>query len=527
MGVPEPSRARRTRPARGAAIDIGSNAIRLQIAEAAESGDPVVLTSHRAPVRLGADVFREGRIGEASLAAAVDALQGFRELCAQYGAQRVRAVATSAVREAANRGAVVAALCAASPVPVQVISGIEEAWLLARAVESRVDTARGRSLLVDLGGGSVELTLLHEGRAVAADSYSLGALRLLELARREAGSAWGESFLALLRQHAGRFDHRIRDRLGEARVDRLVAVGGNVESLSDLETEARGRRSEGGVEFLERPTLEHWIGRLAALSPEDRCASLGLLPDRADVILPAAVVYAHVMDLAGVERAWIPRLGLRDALLRDVVGTATEEDERTEWRETLLACARDLAGRYRCDPGHAEAVRRHAAELFDQTQPLHGRGERERGLLEAAALLHDAGRFVSDERHHEHSAYLIHASELVGVGPADRELLAQVARYHRGDHPDDADPAYAALGPEDKARVCVLAALLRLADALDRRHRDAVTRLELSVEPGAVDLVLHCAAGQGGGVAEVDAVRAKGALFEEVFGVRLAVRAAA
>jgi exopolyphosphatase/guanosine-5'-triphosphate,3'-diphosphate pyrophosphatase len=509
---------RRERPVRGAVIDIGSNALRLQIVEA-DGSDPVLLTRDRVPVRLGEDVFREGRIGEASIQAASAALAGFAKLCTQYGAQRVCAVATSAVREAANRNEVVERLSESAPAPVRVLSGTEEAWLLARAVEVRIDTRRGRSLLVDVGGGSVEVTLVEDGHAVAADSYPLGAVRLLEVARRESGSVEGDAFLALVSQHAGRCDYRIADRLGSQPIDRFVATGGNIEALADLEADGRERRSEAGVEVLDARVLERWMGELAALSPKERGSRFGLLPDRADVILPATVVYHHLAVLSGARRILVPRVALRDALLRDVL-SGTEAEAHDDWRDQLLASARALADRFHCDPAHAECVRRHALSLFVQTTSLHGRGPREGGLLEAAALLHDAGRFIAGDRHHEHSAYLIRASELVGVAAEDRDLVALVASYHRGPRPHDGDPGYASLGAEDRARVCVLAALLRIAEGLDRQHRGAVVALEVKPGPGVVELRLTPSApALGTPLIEVEAAHEKADLFEAVFGV--------
>jgi exopolyphosphatase/guanosine-5'-triphosphate,3'-diphosphate pyrophosphatase len=498
--------------------------------ERAESGEPLLVTRDRVPVRLGAGAFEDGIIPEATIAAAEGALRRFAALCDQYGAQRVRTVATAALREARNRDAVVERLSAASPSPVEVISGTEEAWLLARAVERRVDLAHGRSLLLDLGGGSVELTLVQGTHAEVAESYPLGAVRLLQQARRQAGADHGADFVRLLEEHAARCDHRIVDRLESAQgrtVERLVACGGNVEALADLEAERGARRSEGDVEWIASSALDRWIEELGPLPGAERAARHGLLPDRADVIVPAAVVLRHLARLAGVKRLWVPRVGLRDGLQRDVVGDPDSPEALAERRETALASASALARRTHCDLGHAQQVRRHATALFDATAPLHGRDSGERTLLEVAALLHDVGRFVSSEHHWEHSAYLIRASELVGLRPAERERVALVARYHVGDHPDDGDPGYRSLGPQERAGVCVLAALLRLADAFDRRHRGGVERVDVQMEggPGRVLMTLHAAPGAGRAVVELDAAREKGGLFEEVFGVRIELAA--
>jgi exopolyphosphatase/guanosine-5'-triphosphate,3'-diphosphate pyrophosphatase len=521
--TPAPS-ARRARPTRGAVVDLGSNALRLQIVEASDDGEPVVLVRIREPVRLGGDAFGAGEIGEHALAAAERALRGFRELCEQYGVQRVRAVATAALREARNRDAAVARLSASSPAPIEVISGTEEAWLLLRAVEPRVDLRGGRTLLVDLGGGSAELVLCEDGRALAAESLPLGALRLLDLARRAGAGDHGAELLALLEQLAARADHALAELLGGRPAERCVAVGGNAESLADLEAETRGRRLEAGVERLDPDTLVRWIEALAPLPPAERARRFGLLPDRADVIVPAAVVYLHLARRAGARALLVPRVGLRDGLLRDVLLLPSEAALRAEWRETLLTSARALGQRLRCDSAHAERVRALAARLFDETRTLHGRNERERSLLEAAALLHDAGRLLADERHEEHGAALVRASELVGVRAAERELLAGVVRHHRGPPPAEDDPTCTALAVEDRARLFVLAALLRLADALDAQHRGAIADVAVRVSPGAVALRLtRSESAAHGPLLELAAARAKGILFEAVFGVKLSV----
>lgn len=519
----EGARTRRGRPRRGAVIDLGSNSLRLQIVERSESGEPVLLTRDRVPVRLGAGAFGGGIIPEDAVAAVEHELRRFAELCDQYGVQQIRAVATAALREARNRDEVVARLSAAAPAPIEVISGTEEAWLLARAVQARIDTSRGRALLVDLGGGSVELTLVAGAHPEVAESHPLGAVRLLQQAERQAGADHGPKFVRLLEEHAARCDHRIVDRLAEQPIERLVACGGNVEALADLETERGARRAEGDVEWISTQALGRWIEELGPLSSAERAARHGLLPDRADVIVPAAVVLRHLARLARVKRLWVPRVGLRDGLQRDVIGDPDSPEALAERRETVLAAAAALARRAHCDLDHAECVRRHATALFDATASLHGRDTRDRTLLEAAALLHDAGRFVSPDRHQEHSAYLIRASDLVGLRPEERERVALVARYHAGEHPDDADPGYRGLAAGERARVCVLAALLRLADAFDRSHSGAVADLEVRVEggPGRVRIAVHPSPGVQPPAVELDAAREKGSLFEEVFGVQL------
>lgn len=527
-------------PARYGVVDVGSNAIRCQVIELRGPGvPPAVLETRREPVRLGHDVFLTGSVPETSVAAAVEALRRFKTVCDRYAVAGIRAVATSALREAANRDRIVARIQRVAGVHIEIISGTEEAYLLARAVETHVDLSKGRSMLVDVGGGSVEVTLVEDGHVVLADSYRLGAVRLLEALTGDGTGGEGQDLLELLDQYVGSLDQRIAERLGSGRIDRFVATGGNIETLADLAARdgpgsradaSRGRPasrgatvSRDGVDSIALKTLAEWIQRLARMSYAERIEELVLPPDRADVILPAAVVYYRLASVSRVDRLLVPRVGLRDGLVRDVVEGHLETTQAADRRETVLAGARALARKYHAEAHHVEKVRELAMSLFDQTAEIHQLGAEERVLLEAAAVLHDIGAFVSASGHHKHSHYLILASELVGLSDHERDLVALVARYHRRSHPKRTHPFFEVLQRDDRVCVSKLAGLLRLADALDREHRGKVAKVEASVGKRGVELVLEPKKGGGDLALERWAVRRKGSLFTEAFGLPVRV----
>jgi len=509
-------------PPRYGVVDIGSNAIRMQVIEVREAGTPhAILETSREPVRLGQDVFLTGAIPEASVAKAVEALRTFRTACDRWQVRGVRAVATSALREAANRDAIVRRIELETGIRVEIISGTEEAYLLVRAVEARVDLAQGRSMLVDVGGGSVEVTLVESGQIVVSESYRLGAVRLLEALRRDMRGGKDVGFLALLDQYVGSLDRRIADRLGSAKIDRFVATGGNIETLGDLAARETALPAAGGVEAIPRKTLSEWIQRLARLSYAERVEELGLAPDRADVVLPAAVVYYRLAEVARAEKLLIPRVGLRDGLVREVVAGHLETAQAADRRGTVMAGATALARKYHADLAHAEKVRELALSLFDQTSSLHGLGAEERVLLEAAAMLHDIGGFVSAASHHKHAHYLIRSSDLVGLSESEREIVALAARYHRRSHPKRTHLEFQQRTREERDRVMKIAAILRLADALDREHQAKVASVEAKIGERYLDLVRTAANAADGDLAlEHWAVHRKGSLFVEAFGLQ-------
>jgi len=521
---PEPAEsldAKRMLPRFGV-VDVGSNAIRMQVIEVRAPGTPhAVLETRREPVRLGQDVFLTGAIPEASARRAVEALRGHAAACARWGVRGIRAVATSALREAGNREDILSRIEQEAGVHVEVISGTEEAFLLVRGVESRVDLSQGRSMLVDVGGGSVEVTLVEDGHIVLSESYRLGAVRLLEALTRDVPGGEGADFLSLLDQYVGSLDRRISDRIGTGQVDRFVATGGNIETLGDLAAQQGPIRGEDGVDALSVKALSDWIQRLARLPFAARVEELGLAPDRADVVLPAAVVYFRVASLARAERILIPRVGLRDGLVAEVVDGHLDTLQAADRRETVIAGATALARKYHSDLEHAEQVRAIAVSLFDQTTSLHGLGAEERVLLEAAALLHDIGAFVSATAHHKHTYYLVRSSDVVGLSDEERETVALVARYHRRSHPKRTHLTFQERTREERDRVLRLAALLRLADALDREHQAKVADVEVRIGRRHVDLVLHAASPEDDDLAlERWAVGRKGSLFLEVFGLQ-------
>lgn len=499
-----------------AVVDVGSNAVRTTVAELAGdgSGEVVVIEAHREPVRLGGDVFLSGRVSPQKLDELVVALTRFRARCDALGVGRITCIATSAVRDAANRDEVVERVRDATGLELRVVSGSEEAWLLTTAVRKKIDLGTGRSLLVDLGGGSVEVSIVEDGELVHSDSYRLGALRVLQALEGGRAAATGKTFLDLVDEYVRSLDDRIRDHLGDGPVDRYVATGGNVDSIADLlARESRVTRRDG-VEALRLDDVRDLTARLAAVGFQERKQTFDLRPDRADTILQAAVVYYRLGRIARVDNVLVPRVGMRDGLLEELVAECRHDSRVAHHRESLIAACRALGRRYHSDAAHAETVRALAVGLFEATTPLHGLVGADRDLLEAAALLHDIGVFVANTSHHKHAWYLIRSSDLPGLDDRAREVVAQVARYHRRAHPSRKHPPFDALPAADRERVRRLAALLRIADGLDRSHRGKVEALELSLDATTLRILPRARedlALERLGLAE------KAGLFEEVF----------
>ncbi len=496
------------------AVDVGSNAIRMAIAEVGDHGDVTVVENAREALRLGTDVFSTGAISPESIQNAVRAVVRFRERFETFPVLHVRAVATSAVREAKNRAEFADRIRDASGIPLEVISGEEEARLVFHAVRDRVELGDRLAMLIDIGGGSVEVSVAERGVLSASASFKMGAVRLLELLGRDDRGVDG--FLAMAGEYVEGVRRHVRRQVGDRRIGLCVGTGGNIESLLELRNQLLGGRNGAPLKTDE---LEQILGRLRTLSVAQRVEQLGLRPDRADVVVPAAMVLHRVLVEAGVGQLTVPGVGLKEGVLAELA-EQVRGAPLARRRDQVVASSLHLGRRCQFDEDHATTVAHLAMTLFDAAQGLHGLGDEERMLLETAAVLHDVGQFVNMTAHHKHSYHLVRNAPLVGLTDDEKEIVANVARYHRKSFPKVEHEAFAALDEADRRRVVRLAAILRIADAMDVEHAGKVDELDTRVRGSKLQLRID---GRDDLLLEQWAVRKKCRLFEETFGVQVKV----
>jgi exopolyphosphatase / guanosine-5'-triphosphate,3'-diphosphate pyrophosphatase len=497
-------------PLRVAAIDVGSNAIRFTAAEFAAPLDYAPLLEVRVPVRLGHDVFLTGRLAPEALDAAVEALVAFRRHMEDLGINHYRAVATSATREARNGDDLVARVRADAGLELEVITGTEEARLGFEAMRSRVPLGDQKWIIVDLGGGSVEVSLVDATGILWSESHVMGSVRLLE--ELQASGEEPGRFQRLMREYAATLHLPVIAQQWKPRG--VIAAGGNIEALARLTGHAPGRDQVARLTLAE---LRGAIELLGRLSYRQRVEQLGLREDRADVIVPAAMIYERVAALAGAEEILVPAVGLKDGVLVDLVDDLVTHQAHEDRKERqAVAGAVALGRRYMFDEAHAMQVARLAGALFDQLAALHRLDASDRRMLLAAAVLHDVGAYVGYKKHHKHSLYLISQSEVPEFTPREIDIIANVSRYHRKGVPAPHHEAFTRLPEGDRTLVVKLASLLRVADALDREHVQAVREVRARVTRKAVVLQLE---GAGDLLLERWALRRKGNLFADTFGV--------
>lgn len=486
--------------------------MRIVIAESSSDSSYSIIHTAREPVRLGEDAFRLGKLSIQIQDKAVMAANRFARVIKQFKVSAVRVVATSAMRESRNGSELIERIKKTTGFPVEVIAGEEEARLVHLAVSSKVRLLRRTALLIDVGGGSVEVTVVVRGNVVRAESLRLGTVRLLNTIAR--GDHQQRAIQRLVRNYARNMRRQLPSSVLRKGFDVCVGTGGNLECLGDLRRVIHGRTDTSRITLKE---LTGVIEELKPLKVAERCARYGLRLDRADVIMPAAYVIHALLTEVNVKEIEIPRVGLKDGVIIDLLGSAKQPYSTRELRshrDQLRAFAAEVGEKYCYDAAHSSHVALLALQLFDSTKSVHGLNGDERVFLELAGLLHDTGRFIDTEDHHKHSSYIIAETSFVGLTVKHRQIISAICRYHRGALPSPQHRELSILSPKDRKRVYVLAALLRIANTLDREHVGNVQAASIQVGRGKSTLKVQ---GKGRLLVEQWAFEGAKEMFEKVF----------
>jgi exopolyphosphatase / guanosine-5'-triphosphate,3'-diphosphate pyrophosphatase len=469
---------------RYAAIDIGSNSVRMEAAETQAGSPPRILASEREVIRLGESVFRSGALSESAMTLACTVLARMAEQYKKLDVIGVRVVATAAVRDARNQGEFIARASQAIGAPVEIISGREEARLIHLGVQTTWPHAHKRILLVDIGGGSAEIIASENGVVREAVSRPLGAVRLKEIFLKNDPPAPRE-----LHQMHEFIDEKLAGvprRIGAGPWHRVIGTSATASAV--VCAIARVPRSKRDVADRLRgstPQVRKLFEKLSSLDVAARRKLTGIGPRRAEIIVPGAAVMLRVLETFRAASIYYSAAGVRDGIIADLaargVGRELAQLNRDQRREV-----EQMARRYGIHLEHPRQVASLAHDLFTATQPLHQLPQPYGRLLEAAAYLHDIGHYVSDSGHHRHSYYLVANSDMPGFTNRERELIANLCRYHRKSMPAPVHTSYQALSAEDKRALMLLIPLLRLADNLDLSHDQRIQSMECRLRDGQV-----------------------------------------
>lgn len=463
-----------------AAIDIGTNSVHMIIARVRPDLSFEIIDREKAMVRLGAGGLDGRALTAEAMNAAIQALSTFRKIADSHRVDEIRAVATSATREARNGGEFLSRLAKDTGIRPRVITGAEEARLIHQAAVYGVDVGSARAVVIDIGGGSVEITLGTGSSVQLSRSFKLGVIRLTE--RLVTTDPLSDRDERRLEKHVLAEAGRYCDQIAEIGFDRVVGTSGTILSLGVMAATAARGTPPGELRNLRisAKQIRRVRKELQSHDLEGRLTIPGLDPRRADVAVAGAVLLDTLLRRLGAEELTLCDLALREGLVIDYVRRHRREIAQADRipdvrrRSTI-----ELAERCNYVAVHAQQVARLALALFDQTRAQHGLTDREREWLEYAAFMHDLGTHISYPRHHRHSYYLIKNGDLRGFEPDEIEVIALVARYHRRSTPKKTHEEFASLPPALRRTVRILAAILRVAENLDRSHAQIISALEL------------------------------------------------
>ncbi|WP_263356406.1 exopolyphosphatase [Acidicapsa ligni] len=509
-----------------AAIDIGSNSCRLKIARAV-AHRLKTLHEDREVTRLGTSVFETGLVSPDAMALTIKALKRFQRAIQTHGVDQIRVVATAAMRDARNAQAFVSWAKAETGWTIEIISGLEEGRLIHRGVMTNEPGTAGKCVLVDVGGGSCEITLSEHKRIKETVSLPLGAVRLTqEFIPTDPASEEG---LARMKQFIARELRRAHRRINPGTVPLVIATSGTAAALAEShsvlvkpEPKTARKTKAAQVEITTQRQVRMLATKLRKMTMAERSAVPGIGPKRAEIIVAGACVYAELLETFNLAGFRYSDLGLRDGILAQMLAEqddramAHQQFEQERW-ESVLATAR----RYGVDLRQAEPVKAHAVQLFRDLATLHKLPDEYSDWVAAAAMLSETGKFLNHQGHHRHTQYIISSSEIYGLTWQQRTIVSAIARYLGKTRPQPGDRAMRNILPEEHANVLRSVVLLRLARALNQDRASDVLRVTARVYPKRVLLELQ--QGRTGAELELWSLRKEADYFRDVFGRELFV----
>ena len=499
-----------------AAVDIGSNSVRLKIARL-QAHRLRPLHEDREVTRLGEGVFSSGFLTPDSMAETVRALRRFHRATQQIVTDSVRVVATSALRDARNSQAFQEWVRSATGWRVEIISGVEEARLIHLGLVTSPRVDRSPTLMMDLGGGSCELTVSQGGRIRDAASLPLGAVRLTNEFLRHDPPRKGE--LTQLRGFMTREVNKVADRIATAKIKNVIATSGTAAALAAVASHSgRGR---GTRNVVSRADMRRIAKRLSKLPIAERRKIEGIGPRRAEIIIAGAAVYHELVERLHLKGFRYSPLGLRDGILAQMAADydrstrSGRQIESERWESIMNAVAH-----YHVDRKHAMDVRDSASLLFSSLRLVHRLPPEYQEWITAAAMLYEVGDFVNRNGRHRHTHYIISNSEILGYSPQQRRIIAAIARYLGKSKPAIDDGPMKMVETSERVDVEKAIVLLRLARALNLGRSRAVEKVRIGVRSAEVNLTLVPRRRMGVDL-ELWAVEKESAYFREVFGREL------
>lgn len=445
-----------------------------------------------------------------------NSLKNFVKLMDDYRVQSYRAVATSGIREAINREYILEQIRLRTGLKIEVINNSEERLLTYKAIRDHLpESQRIReegALIVDIGSGGVEISVYSDGHLQFTEYFKMGSLRLREILSDLERLTL--DFPGIMEEFIESRIHLIKPRLKKLELNNFIGLGGEMNTIARL---CHGATSGVEKKFIEKETLKKLYARIRTMTTEQIMKEFSSNYQKAEILLPSVIIFYTFLNMTVAGGIHIPLISLRHGILSDMVDSWFETERKRDFYQDILSQARYIGNRYGMDERHSNQVEILALTIFDQTSAIHSLNERERLYLQVAALLHDVGKFISMTGHDVYSYDIIRAQNIMGFSDDEFDVIANIARYHADENPKAFHENYHLLTHEAKVIVSKLAAILKLAEALDLSHKGKVTHLTV-VDEGK-ELAFNAEVCQET-LLEKWSFTNKAEFFEEVMGVK-------
>lgn len=501
-----------------AAIYIGSNSIQMKIAEN-NSGVLKELEYVDSPLNIGQDTFAKGMISFEKAEKVCEIIKKYYVLVEAYQIERTSIVATTALRDAENKDYILDQIFVKTGKSVILLDDAEEKELIYKEMFKKLADYKGfesgQALMAYIGTGSLGVTLCVKGTIPFTQNIRIGSLKLNEISEKI--QEYTEKTNTVVEEYLSTFTNILRKLLPEKQAEYFIASGQEMDMIARLcQAEEKGQ-----LQIIRRDCFEGLYEEIRNKTGEQIAEYYALNQEDADMLMPSMAIYKALLEFTDTEYIIDPPVDLLDAMLYLSLFPEEAEQAAEKFRENTIRAAQAIGEKYRYDSKHALAVEKYALQIFDKTKALHGLGKRERLILQVASLLHDTGKFVNTKKHYLHSFFIIKNSDIIGLNSYESDIAAHVAMYHGKEVPRNWHESFSRLFPEQRTIVAKLVAMIRIADALDRSHRQKFTHLDVSLKK---DKLLITASTYKDAHLEQWTFTRKGQFFEEVYGIKAEFR---
>ncbi len=502
-----------------AAIDIGSSSIRMSIAELTDKG-LTLLESLRQPVRLGKDTFYKGKISRHTTNEAILILKKYKRLCEEYKVDKIKTVATTAVREAANSNIFIDNIRTYLGMDADILSSTGECELIYRALIHNIEKAGNLKedeyyAAIEVGAGNVQISLFNDDYIVFFKSLPFGSLKIKQIYSKYSKNE--ANFFRYVRVIVNNELRSLKKEIPNLKIKTLYGIGSELEDIS--------KNLYGVTEDIlpiDREDYKRFCSKIQNYTEDEIIHKLNIRYDLSETFYASNMMFLKIMNFFNIDKLHISKVSLRDGILIEMINKEDRENFFKKLENQLQITAFNIGKSLKFDEKHSAKVKEFALKIFDETKEIHRLGEIERTYLLVASILHDVGISISSHSHHKHSLYVINAQDFFYFNDEEKNIAANIARYHRRSAPKTSHVEYMKLSDKNKMTVIKLAGILRIADSLDNGGLQAIEKISISKTKN--EKIFINAVAKDNVFAEIYSFRYKKELFEEFFGISVRLR---